>query len=390
MQKSKFITIAIILVIIMYLLISQFQLMKYGIIYSYIINPLFFICTALFLKFFITPPYSTNKFKNDIIQYVLITILIYALIYMLSGLFVNFGTNPYASNFRGLVFNLYSTGLVIFCREYIRYKLIHNVYNKDRKIIFVLLVIVFSLVELNMPSILSSKAFYSIFKLLFYTLIPTIIKNILFTFMVSHTDYIPSFLYELIYNLILWIPPILPTPPWVFEAILNSVFPLMLLLYVNYFVHKKDRFHLNTVSVPTNPSGLVPFGIILVLLIWFALGIFPIKPVGVATASMLPELKVGDLAIIKKCTPNDIKVQDVIEYQMEGYTVIHRVVKINQKNGEFIFTTKGDNNDSEDARPVREDQLIGKVIYKIPYVALPTIWLHNLRAQTNVEVETGV
>ena len=49
---------------------------------------------------------------------------------------MDFGTNPYSSNFRGLVFNLYATGLVIFFREYIRYKLMHNVYNKDKIIIF--------------------------------------------------------------------------------------------------------------------------------------------------------------------------------------------------------------------------------------------------------------
>ena len=121
MQKSKFITIAIIIVLIVYTLLSQIYFKTFGSIYTFIINPLFFICLALFLKFFIIPPYSTNKFKKDIIQYVLITILIYCLVYLLSGLLVTFGKNPYSSTLRGVIINLFSTGLIIFYREFIRF-----------------------------------------------------------------------------------------------------------------------------------------------------------------------------------------------------------------------------------------------------------------------------
>ena len=390
MQKSKFITIAIIIVLIVYTLLSQIYFKTFGSIYTFIINPLFFICLALFLKFFIIPPYSTNKFKKDIIQYVLITILIYCLVYLLSGLLVTFGKNPYSSTLRGVIINLFSTGLIIFYREYIRYKLINNVYNNDKKLIFILLVITFSLLDFNIIGVFTNFSGYFLFKEIFYHLIPSIIKNILFTYIVQYTDHMASFIYDLIYYLILWFSPVLPNSPWVLEALLNSIFPLLLLLYCRYYIHKKDRFHLNSVSTPINPSGLIPFGVALVLLIWFAVGIFPVKPVGIATASMVPEFNVGDLAIIEKCTANDIKIQDVIEYQMDGYTVIHRVIKIYQEDGEFYFITKGDNNSSEDSLPVREEQLIGKAIFKIPYVALPTIWIHNFSAKTQVDVETGI
>ena len=389
MQKSKFITISIILFILLYIIISQLFLVKLGNIYTFIINPLFFIIVAVILKLFITPPYSTNKYKKDIIQYVLIAVLSYSLIYLLSGLLVSFGKNPYSTSVRGIIINLYATGLIILCREYIRYKLINNVYNNDKTLIFVLLVIVFSLLDFNIFAFNSNITFYFIFKQIFYVLVPSIMKNMLFTYIAEYTDFIPAFLYDIIYYLILWISPILPNSPWVLEAILNSVSPLLLLLYCRYFINKKDRFHLNSIASPINPSGLLPFGICLVILIWFALGIFPIKPVGVATASMYPELKVGDLTIIQKCNANNVKVQDIIEYKMDGYTVIHRVKEIYQKDGEFFFITKGDNNNSEDKLPVSEEQLIGKAIFKIPYLALPTVWLHNINAKTQVEVETG-
>ena len=341
------------------------------------------------MKFVIPASYKTNKYKKDITQYILITILLYSILYLLSGLLTGFGKNPYSSSIRGLVINLYATGLIIFCREYIRYKLINNVYNKDKNLIFVLIIIVFSLQNLSIPKMLETDSVYYLFKQIFHIFIPALIKNSLFTYIAMYTDFIPAFIYEILYYTLLWVSPIMPNSPWVLEAIIDSIFPIILLLYCRYFIHKKDRFHLNTIEKPIKPSGLLPLGIGLVLVIWFALGIFPVKPVGIATGSMYPELHVGDLAIIKKCNANDIDNQDIIEYQMDGYTVIHRVVDITQENGEFFFTTKGDSNNSEDKNLVREDQLLGKVLFKIRYIALPTVWLHNLSSQAQVDVETG-
>ena len=105
---------------------------------------------------------------------------------------------------------------------------------------------------------------------------------------------------------------------------------------------------------------------------------------------MEEELHIGDVAIIQKCNANDVNVGDIIEYQMDGYTVIHRIIEKKQRKGEFYFVTKGDNNNSPDSEEVREDQLIGKVIFKIRYLGYPAIWLHIVEENEQMlEVETG-
>ena len=119
----------------------------------------------------------------------------------------------------------------------------------------------------------------------------------------------------------------------------------------------------------------------IILAIWFAVGIFPIKPVAIATGSMEKELMVGDVAIIKKCKANDVNVGDIIEYSMGDFTVIHRIIEKTQKNGSYFFVTKGDNNNTRDKEEVREDQLIGKVVFKIRYVGYPAVWLHIEKQQ---------
>lgn len=110
-------------------------------------------------------------------------------------------------------------------------------------------------------------------------------------------------------------------------------------------------------------------------------GIFPIKPVAIATGSMEKELKVGDVAIIKKCKANDVNVGDIIEYNMGDFTVIHRIIEKVQRNGSYYFVTKGDNNTARDLEDVKEDQLIGKVVFKIRYIGYPAVWLHIERQQ---------
>ena len=75
---------------------------------------------------------------------------------------------------------------------------------------------------------------------------------------------------------------------------------------------------------------------------------------------------------------------------MEGYTVVHRIKEKSQKNGEFYFITKGDNNLTEDLEPVTENQLIGKLIFKVRYLGYPALWLHLIQQNDlEAEVETG-
>ena len=52
---------------------------------------------------------------------------------MISGLFITFGNNPYFTTVKGFLINLWMFGTVIISKEYIRYRLINNVYENDKK-----------------------------------------------------------------------------------------------------------------------------------------------------------------------------------------------------------------------------------------------------------------
>ena len=390
MQKSKNSTIILIVIIFFYGLIANLKLLRnFNFIYLYIINPIFWIIVAIFLYFLLGRSLENKRLKKQIIQYTIIAGLVYIIVYMLSGLVVTFGDNPYSTNIKGFIQNLWIFGTVMVAKEYIRYRLINNVNNKDKVLIATLISIVYIISDIDTNHIIGVLpiTFATYF---FQDILPEIVKNIVFSYISIYCSYIPSVIYQLLTNLYLWISPIIPNAPWVMTAIVDISIPVILFLYIRFLKNKQDinrnRENINN----TNPRNVIPLVILIILAIWFAIGIFPIKPVSIASGSMEKELSMGDIAIIQKCGANDINEGDIIEYQMEGYTVIHRVIEKKQNNGEFTFVTKGDNNQNPDQKEVNEDQLIGKVIFKIKYLGYPSIWLQGLREEEQqLEVETG-
>lgn len=391
MQKSKIATIGIIVLMFIYMLFSYSEWVRQNsFIYLYIVNPIFWLVLASFLRLAIGKTYEKKRNKKEMIEYCCIGVLVYIITYMISGLFITFGKNPYSTTIFGVLTNLWILAVAIVSKEYIRYKLIQNVYEKDKIVIAVLISIVYIIIDFNI-----SRFFYGtitaayVVKQIAQTLIPLIAKNVLYSYITINSGYLPVIVYELGTKLYLWISPILPNSPWIMVSIIDSVIPIILLVYMRYTNNKKDIFKSKEKINATNPRNIIPLVVTIILAIWFAMGIFPIKPVAIATGSMEKELFIGDVAIIKKCNSNDVIVGDIIEYQMEGYTVIHRVAEKRQRNGQFYFITKGDNNKLPDALEVREDQLIGKVIFKVRYIGYPAIWLHIIQAEDiNLKVET--
>ena len=90
----------------------------------------------------------------------------------------------------------------------------------------------------------------------------------------------------------------------------------------------------------------------------------------VASGSMSPALEVGDLIIIQGTPPTTIQVGDIIVFDLpQGGRTIHRVTRIQTlPNGTIQFKTKGDANPNEDLHWIPEQNVHGRVIYRIPYI----------------------
>ncbi len=92
---------------------------------------------------------------------------------------------------------------------------------------------------------------------------------------------------------------------------------------------------------------------------------FGYKMYVIISGSMQPELDVGDIVIVKKINPNELKKDDVISFR-KGQTIItHRIVDVENTEQKLQFLTKGDNNNTNDKDLVSEKEIEGIVVNKI-------------------------
>ena len=101
----------------------------------------------------------------------------------------------------------------------------------------------------------------------------------------------------------------------------------------------------------------------------------------IISGSMLPTIKVYDVVVnLRVDDPSKLHEGDVITFISQskinyGDTITHRINKITYDNGNYYFTTKGDNNLVPDESPVEFNNIIGKVILKIPQLGQAQFFL---------------
>ena len=108
----------------------------------------------------------------------------------------------------------------------------------------------------------------------------------------------------------------------------------------------------------------------------------------IISQSMEPNINVYDVVVDKSIKDiKEIKENDVITFISKSpisynYIITHRIIDVYETEYGVAFLTKGDNNKLADEALVYEDQILGKMIFKIPglgkiqtFLAYKGIWL---------------
>ena len=118
------------------------------------------------------------------------------------------------------------------------------------------------------------------------------------------------------------------------------------------------------------------FAVILIVLISRA---FPLYLIGIGSESMTGAINKGDAALTyKEKNIDKINVGDIIVFDTRKKTLVHRVVEIKEIDGIKYYITKGDANNTKDNIDIKFEDIKGKVLYRIPYIARPSVWLTEI------------
>ena len=103
----------------------------------------------------------------------------------------------------------------------------------------------------------------------------------------------------------------------------------------------------------------------------------------IISPSMVPKINVYDAVVTMRVSEKMIKLNDVItflsqEIDTKGTPITHRVVGILEtSDGERAYRTKGDANASEDRALIRQSEVLGKVILRIPMIGYVKTFLSS-------------
>jgi len=112
---------------------------------------------------------------------------------------------------------------------------------------------------------------------------------------------------------------------------------------------------------------------IVLIAVLLIVSVFPItgnyKMMIVQSGSMAPAIKMGSVVLVKPA--DDYKIGDVITFGPYSRTkapTSHRIYDIKIVDGNPVYITKGDANNAPDQREITKRDVLGKVLFSVPYL----------------------
>ena len=305
--------------------------------------------------------------------------LVYHFLIYISGIFLGFVNNGYSLSFLNIIRNIAPVILLILSEELLRYELV--VKGEKKKGLIILSVVLFILLDISVSLYLYNLTNYNdLIEMIAIILIPSISKNILYTYFVLRFGYLSNIVYRLIMELPTYLIPIIPNINVYLEAVITFIYPIILYVITKKTLKEEQEEDLRKNKViPNIVSGVVI--IFLLVIVALTSGVFKYYFLSIGSGSMSPNINKGDVVIVKKVNEdelNEIKSGDVLVFRQDDRVVVHRVIEVRVEDDQYSFITKGDNNDEEDNWVITGDMIIGTTTLRIPVVGYPTIWLNEI------------
>lgn len=376
MSKRTIKDIGILSLIFIYAIVYRLVIFKYALKYSETITAAFLMLLAF--ASILLLGYQKDK-KTRVKQYVTRTtisiIIIFFLISYGLGFFVGFLRNAYSLAPSAIFDNIFAPIIIIISTEILRYIIISR--NKDKKAVIIMTIILLTILELFITlKPVNYTDFAGLFKIVTATVLPIISKNIVIGYLDYHVGYKSSLVYRLIMDLYMYIMPIVPDLGDYLNSMIGIGLPFIIYIYSSRTITEYNNGIEKSYGKRTFRWFDIPAYLFLIILICLISGFFPYFMIGIGSESMTPTINKGDAVIVHKVSkPKDLKKGDIIAFRLKNKTIIHRLVKIEKTGSNTYYRTKGDSNNSIDNINLTFNDIRGKVVLDIPYIAYPTIYL---------------
>lgn len=322
---------------------------------------------------------DNRRYTKDLMLEVVIFLISFFILYYLFGVVISFYRAGNYYTLTGILDFILPSVIYVVLREIFRYMCMRKV--EGSKLLFITTVIMFIFLDVTSAIYFGNfKSNYGVFLFIALALLPALSLNTVLCYFINKTGYKPIIFYALVINTYQYLLPILPNPNEYISSIVNFILPIAFGYKLHKFLEKDHERDITLDYRDKRFRSLILSTLVVLVLIYFTSGYFHYWAIAVASGSMSPKIKKGDVALIEKIGDDydTLKKGQVIAFKYEGVIVVHRLVNIIKDNGEYYFYTKGDANAEEDNFVIKENMILGVVNHKISYIGIPTVWLNEL------------
>ena len=351
--------------------------------FNYIFIPVLWTSIACLIWLFPhIRPKASLKLRSHINIWAFIFAIIFIIISVLAGLIDGLGKSPYSSSFLGVLTNIIFIGSALIGREFIRSYLVNSFTKKESYLVFISIALLMTFTNISFIRYRNIEDAPSLVKFIAEAIGPEFAENLFASYLVYLGGPLSSIIYIGIVKGFHWLSPVLPDLKWITTALIGILSPISFMMTMQSIYFKESKQVNRRDSREEGPLGWIITSIISIGIIWFAVGVFPTYPSVIATGSMEPMIKPGDVILVKKIIDmegiNNLKIDDVIQFKRDDILISHRIMDISKNEEEGLgFITKGDNNSSADFQIVKPEDIKGTIIYTVPKIGWPTLLIKS-------------
>lgn len=329
---------------------------------------------------------TLSIYKKQVILLMAGFAVIYLGIFYLMGLFIyDFNASPTLFSFKTIYRYIIPLTVIIISTEVIRFTILSQQtkirilkikIDLSKILTFINMILIDLIIYAGVYDITNLNEFITVIG---FILFASISNNLLYDYITIRYGKIGIIIYRMITILYVYIIPIVPNMYIYFRTFLRMLYPYLLYLILEHTYSKTDFVisHNDKRKNVIYITGLIIIMSAITMLIscQFKYGILVI-----GSESMTGTLNIGDAVIYQEYNNNALHQNTIIVFKKNNIKLIHRIIDIKKINGQIRYYTKGDANEKMDTGYVTNDDIIGIVNLKIPYIGYPSIWLREMFA----------
>ena len=336
---------------------------------------------ALVLTIFTVITYTAIKKKNTKsvlsrqVMYLMIGFgVIYLISFYLMGLYFGYYKASVQFSLYGILNFIIPSTIIIITSELIRDRLLSYKSNLSKSLIFVDMVLVDLIVYSKVYDLSNLDDALVVVGFIFFA---SISCNLLYNYISVRYDNKSIIIYRLMTVLYVYIIPYIPDVYIFFRSFLRMIYPYIIYLVIEYTYSKA-----NAASAYKDRTRNIVVTTVLMIVMCFVIALvscrFEYGILVIGSGSMTGTIDRGDAVVYRQYHNNSISEGDIIIFYNKDVKTVHRVIKIENVNGEYRYFTKGDANQRMDDGYRTKDSIMGITNFKIKYIGYPTLWLRDI------------